>query len=263
MHRLRAFGHDLLRTPDDPGEHQRDPFRWGAYVMAPWCNRISTGPTAVGERVVDLTSNFADGSAIHGQVYAAPWQEGADGSCSIAAGGDGWPWPYRCSVRPSVADATLSVELSLTNLAAGPMPAGLGLHPWFRRPLDARVDADTVIPSNLDPAAPVIPAAGRWDLHALRTLPDDLDATWLAPADPAVELRWPELGVRATMRLRSSSGSCIVIASPAALDAAAVEPQTHAPQGLRRYLDGEAGAMTSIGPGESIRLTVEVAFEEA
>jgi galactose mutarotase-like enzyme len=65
------------------------------------------------------------------------------------------------------------------------------------------------------------------------------------------------------MRQRSSSGSCIVIASPASLDAAAVEPQTHAPQGLRRYLDGEAGAMTSIGPGESIRLTVEVAFEEA
>lgn len=263
LHRLRAFGRDLLRTPDDLAEHAADPFGWGAYVMAPWCNRIAAAPTTVGEHLVDLVSNFPDGSAIHGQVYAAPWREEADGSCSIAAGGDGWPWPYRCSLRPSVVDATLTVELSLTNLAAGPMPAGLGLHPWFRRPLHVRVDADAVIPSNLDPGAPVIPAAGAWDLHALRPLPDDLDATWLAPADPAAELRWPELGVRATMRLRSTAGSCIVIASPASLDAAAIEPQTHAPQGLRRWLDGEPDGMTSIGPGESIRLTMELAFDEA
>ena len=26
FHRLRAFGHDLLRTPDDPDTHHRDPF---------------------------------------------------------------------------------------------------------------------------------------------------------------------------------------------------------------------------------------------
>lgn len=38
LHRLRVFGQDLLRTPAEPAEHLRDPFRWGAYVMAPWCN---------------------------------------------------------------------------------------------------------------------------------------------------------------------------------------------------------------------------------
>ena len=29
MHRLRVFGHDLLRTPDDASAYVRDPFRWG------------------------------------------------------------------------------------------------------------------------------------------------------------------------------------------------------------------------------------------
>ena len=43
LHRLRAFGHDLLRTPPDPGTHATDPYFWGAYVMAPWCNRILPG----------------------------------------------------------------------------------------------------------------------------------------------------------------------------------------------------------------------------
>lgn len=78
LHRLRAFGHDLLRTPDDPAEHARDPFRWGAYVMAPWCNRIAAVRTDVNGETVSVPSNFPDGTAIHGQVYDARWDVEAD-----------------------------------------------------------------------------------------------------------------------------------------------------------------------------------------
>ncbi|MDP9482071.1 MAG: hypothetical protein M3P84_02485, partial [Chloroflexota bacterium] len=73
IHRLRAFGHDLIRTPADPATHASDPFYWGGYVMAPWCNRIEAGPVRVDSHRVALGSNFSDGSAIHGQVYARPW----------------------------------------------------------------------------------------------------------------------------------------------------------------------------------------------
>lgn len=261
LHRLRVFGHDLLRTPDNAAEHVRDPFSWGAYVMAPWCNRIAAVPTEVGDRTVSIPSNFADGSAIHGQVFAAGWEVAADGSLSITAGGDGWPWPYRCWLRVSIRGAVLRVAQSLTNLSEGPMPAGLGLHPWFRRPLELRIEADSVVPSNLDPDVAVAAASGRWDLRAMQAVPDDLDATWLAPGDPAVELRWPELGVIGTMRMRSTAESCIALASPVALDAAAIEPQTHAPQGLRRFLRAEPGAMRAIEPGRVLGLTTEIAFE--
>jgi galactose mutarotase-like enzyme len=37
LHRLRAFGHDLLRTPEDVTEHLRDPFFWGCHGA--WCSR--------------------------------------------------------------------------------------------------------------------------------------------------------------------------------------------------------------------------------
>src|SRR5512146_356766 len=50
--RIRAFGRDLLRTPPDPASHRREPFSWGGYVMAPWCNRIPAVPTTVGDRVI-------------------------------------------------------------------------------------------------------------------------------------------------------------------------------------------------------------------
>lgn len=260
LHRLRVFGHDLLRTPDDPGEHARDPFRWGAYVMAPWCNRIAAARTEVEGESVDVPSNFPDGTAIHGQVYGARWDVEPDRSLSIVGGGDGWPWSYRCSLRVAITDATLTIDQSLTNLADLPMPAGLGLHPWFRRPLDLRIHADAALSTNLDPDASIEPVSGPWDLRALGPVPNDLDATWLAPGDPAAELHWPEIGVTAVMRVQSAAGVCIVVASPSSLDAVAIEPQTHAPHGLRRFLRGEAGGLSVMEPGGTIELTTELAF---
>jgi aldose 1-epimerase len=261
LHRLQAFGHELLRTPDDPAAHTRDPFRWGAYVMAPWCNRIAAVPTDVDGDTVSLPSNFPDGTAIHGQVYDARWDVASDQSLSISGGGNGWPWPYRCSLRVTIADAVVTIDQSLTNLADRPMPGGLGLHPWFRRPLDVSIQADAVLPSNLDPDASVQAVGGPWDLRGMRHVPDDIDATWLAPRDPTVELRWPDIGVGATMRVRSGAGVCIVVASPTTLDAVAIEPQTHAPHGLRRFLRGEPGGLHPVQPGGTMRLTTELTFD--
>jgi galactose mutarotase-like enzyme len=91
---------------------------------------------------------------------------------------------------------------------------------------------------------------------------DDLDATWTDLADPPVELVWPETGVRATMRATPPVGY-IVAASPGYLDAIAVEPQTHAPQGLRRLLGREPGALTMLKPGQTLGLTVELTFQRS
>lgn len=261
LHRLRVFGHDVLRTPDDPAEHVRDPFAWGAYVMAPWCNRIAAAPTAVDGQLVDLAPNFEDGTAIHGQVHDAPWQVGQDGILRTRGGGDGWPWPYECTLRVTIDRAVLVIEQSLTNLAHGPMPAGLGLHPWFRRPFDVRIDARRVIPSNLDPSATPEPVAGRLDLRAMAPMPDAIDAAWLDLGDPPVELRWPTLGMTASLRARSDAGVWIVAASPPGLEAMAIEPQTHAPHGLRRYLHGKPGGLFPLAPGATMRLSITLAFD--
>lgn len=260
LHRLRAFGHDLLGAPDDPADHLRDPFRWGAYVMAPWCNRIAPGPTEVLGQLVDLPPNFRDGSAIHGQVFAAAWERVDDELFRILHGGDGWPWPYEASLRVTIADAALVIEQALTNLGDGPMPAGLGLHPWLRRPVDVRINAPHGIRSNLDPEAEIERVSGPWDLRAMRSMADDLDAAWSNPGEPAVELRWAEFGVTAALRAESDAGVWIVAASPGGLDAVAVEPQTHAPYGLQRLLRGEPGGLHPLAAGATLRLSITLAF---
>jgi aldose 1-epimerase len=263
LHRLRVFGQDLLRTPQDPTAYLRQPFHWGGYVMAPWCNRIDAAPTAVGDEVVRAPVNSADGTALHGQVYGSPWEVRDEATLSVRGGGDGWPWPYESSLRVGIAGTVLTIEQSLTNLAESTMPAGLGLHPWFRRPVEVRINAPRVLPSNTDPDAEIEPVSGPYDLRTLRPMPDDLDATWLDPGDPAAELRWPTFGVRAVLRARSDAGRYIVAASPARRDAIALEPQTHAPQGLRRFLRGEPGALHPLEPDATLRLTIEMAFEQS
>lgn len=261
LHRLRAFGQDLLRTPADPEVHVRDPFFWGAYVMAPWCNRIAAEPVTVGARTVTLQPNFPDGSAIHGQVYGRPWER-ADGTLRLLGGGDGWPWQYEVTLRVSVADAGLHLACALTNRSDEPMPAGIGLHPWWVRPMELTIDAASVYPSNLEPISSPQPVAGPFDLRRSMQPPDGLDATWTDLAPQPVQLAWPDLGVRAALRV-SAAGDHVVVATPPAVDGIAVELQTHAPGGLLRMLRGERGGLAMLRPGGRLDLDVTLQFQQA
>ncbi len=263
LHRLRAFGVDLLRTPASALAHTEDPYFWGGYVMAPWCNRISAIPSVVGGRTVDLPPGFPDGTAIHGQVATVPWTRRDADTFAVLGGGDGWPWPYEVTQRVTVAGLLLRLELVVTNRSDAPMPAGLGLHPWFVTPVDLAVSGRRVVTTNVAPASIAEAVAGQFDLRRRGPIPDDLDATWLDIGDPAVELAWPDLGLEASLRARSSSGLAVAVASPMGAAAVAVEPQTHAPWGLRRFVAGDPDGLVALPPGASLSLAIEIEVRRA
>lgn len=262
-HRLRAFGHDLLRTPQDLDAYGAEPFFWGGFVMAPWCNRVAAGPQEVAGGLVDLPANFPDGTAIHGQVHDLAWDVAGPGALRVAAGGDGWPWRYEVTQRIDVDGPRLRLALALTNEDAQPMPAGLGIHPWFVRPLEMELHADRVFCSNTESPLSPEPVGAAHDLRALREMPRDLDATWTDLGHPEVaRLRWPAPGVVASMRI-SPEARYLCAASPRSVPAVAVEPQTHAPDGLRRLANGEVGGLRLLQPGSTLQLTVELEFSRA
>ena len=262
LHRLRVFGHDLLRTPSDPREHARDPFFWGAFVMAPWCNRLTPGPFDIGGQMVNLQSNFTDGTAIHGQVYATPWETTETGAFRTEGGGDGWPWRYGSTLKVVLDDQQLRLEQTLTNLSDEPMPGGLGIHPWFVGRFRMAIHSGLVYPSNEHSDPEPIPATGELDLRQPTEMAVGVDATWPQVADPAVDLWWPDAGVHCVMRVLSATPH-IVAANPGNRAAIAVEPETHAPQGLRRLVAGSPGAMTLLAGGETLRLTSVLEFERS
>ena len=262
LHRLRAFGHDLLRTPDDLRPHRDDPYFYGSYPMAPWCNRIAAGRAMVAGRAIDLPASFPDGTAIHGQVARRPWAVDGDGVFRIAAGGDGWPWPYEVDQRIRIAGDRLLLDLRLTNRSTDPMPGGIGFHPWFVRPVRVAIAAAAVHPSNIATEPNPVPVSGVFDRRRLDSLPDGLDATWTDLDDPPVVLFWPGSGIRATMIMEAvQSDRYIVAAALPGTDAVAVEPQTHAPDGLRRLQHGEPGGLALLSPGAALELRVGLRFE--
>jgi aldose 1-epimerase len=261
LHRLRAHGHDLLRTPADVATHLDDPFFWGAYVMAPWANRATPGPILLAGRTVDLSPNFGDGTAIHGLVHDRAWRRTGIGSCQVAAGGGGWPWRFEVAAEWSVSGNEVALAYRLRNVSDGPMPAGVGWHPWLVRPVRVGLDAGLVVTDNGDPAADAVPATGSWRLDVDRPTREGLDATWVRLASPAVHLRWPNLGIRAVFEVRAPRPS-VAVATPTSLDATAVEPQTHAPWGLRRLAAGDPDGLALLGPGEVLGLELRGRFLE-
>jgi aldose 1-epimerase len=258
VHSVSAFGVDLLHTAAAPSAHRGDPFFWGGYHMAPWCNRLATGPVPVGRRTVDLASNFPDGTAIHGQVSNAPWEVRDEGLFGISGGGAGWPWTYDVTLRVTVGEATLRLDYALTNTADDPMPAGVGWHPWFRSPSTVRFAARRVFPDNTGTEPQPEPVAGPFAVTGDGPLADGIDATWADIGDPAVELAWPD-GLAATMST-DVADAVVVAANPAARRATAIEIQTHAPDGLRRLLGGEPYGMRLLAPGATLPLRIDLSF---
>ena len=265
IHRIRAFGEDLLRTPDDPAVHGTEPFFWGAYVMAPWCNRAAAGPTEVAGRPVSLAPNFPDGTAIHGLVSSAPWVRRASGELTIRRDADhAWPWAFEVRQAARLAGSTLELTYVLANLDAdAPMPAGIGLHPWFRRPLRLRLPAERAYTSNTDsPPEPAPVAGGDLDLRAGAAPPDRLDGTWAGLGEGQVELIWRERGIRLALAIETDAPDALVaVATPAGLDAIAIEPQTHGPDPFRRLGAGEPDPPMLLPPGASMRLAIRLTFE--
>lgn len=263
LHRLRAFGHDLLRTPDDAATHRDDPFFWGAYPLAPWCNRARADQHRIAGRVAELVPNFADGTAIHGLVYAVPWQVDDDGSIQVEAGGDhAWPWRFAVTLRSRVEDATLTLDYVLTNHSDGPMPAGLGLHPWFRQPLELRVPAERLYATNTDSPSSPQPVNGELDLRDLAAPAPDLDATWTDLTEPVLELAWPWAGISARLEIEAPR-PLVAVATPTDKGAAAIEPQTHGPDPLRRLAGDEPDAPVLLPPGAQLRLGLHLTVARA
>jgi aldose 1-epimerase len=264
LHRLEAFGSNVLRTQPDVRRHQDDPFFWGGYHMAPWCNRLdAAGPVRVGTRTVDLEPNFPDGSAIHGQVFATPWTWTGDEDFAVHGGGrGGWPWTYTLTLHLAVSAATLRLDYDLTNTSDEPMPAGVGLHPWFRRPALVRIPAAYGFPVNTRTPAHPEQMTGALDLRTAGRLPEGTDSCWTDLTSRTVALHWPAEDLSLSMDVYTDDpvDPVIVAAHPAELGIVAVEPQTHAPPGLRRLLHGELHGLRVLDPGDTLSLAVTLTF---
>jgi aldose 1-epimerase len=256
---LTCDGGDVLRTMP---EGSTSPLDAACFPLVPYCNRIREGRFSFGDAEIRLPPNFfPERHSIHGLSWQRPWQveSAAENKCVMADEYDGsgpWPWPYRAEQRIRLGARGCAITLVLTNRGDTPMPAGLGVHPYFVRHEGTRLRfaADRVLLNDPEwlPTGVAAPAdrfaafAGGAALQA-ETI-DNCYAGWAG--ELAIE------GPRGTLLVAASGAPDLHLYSPADGSLLCCEPVSHTPDALNRAPE----EMTVLPPGCSASLTLRISL---
>ena len=235
-----------------------------SFPLVPYVNRVRDGSFEFRGRVVRLAPNMAgDPSPLHGQGWLNPWQVDQAGDryadLSFRHEAGEWPWAYEARQALALDDGGLSVVLTCRNLSDGPMPCGLGQHPYF--PCGRQTEIDTSVTGAWtvdEKVLPVdrVPAEGRYDLRHRRACGQGLDngfAGWGGEArmtDPD----WPY-----ALRLSSPEAKFFQLYSPPNGGIFVAEPVTHANAALNEpEQDWAQLGLRVLQAGEETRLAMRL-----
>jgi aldose 1-epimerase len=143
----RWKSHEILRPMPEESRQAGLVEHSASWPLVPWSNRIARGRFTWLGREYQLPTSAQDPHAIHGIGWRRAWQvvacepnspSAARAHLALAHAADAsWPFSFRAeqhiTLHQQEERATLELRLSVTNLDAIPMPAGLGAHPYFAR----------------------------------------------------------------------------------------------------------------------------------
>lgn len=236
------------------------PLALGCFALSPFSGRIAQGRFKAPGRAVSLGRNHpADpdhSHVLHGFDWLAPFSavETSDSHVVMrrTRPADAWPWSYETEQVLTLTKDGYRHELSVTNLDAQPMPAGLGLHPFFPTAAARLVlDVGGVWETSEEP----IPT--RW--RALAGTPDWLgggaiDHCFTGRRGPII-IDWPTHSLAIDP---DPAFAFAVVFTPAGEDYFCVEPVSHMPDAVNRVEAPETTGLRWLSPGE--RWTTRTSF---
>lgn len=263
--RLTWQGHDILRPTPDNATH---PLETGCFPLIPYANRIDRGAFGFAGRDIALppTPGF-EPHALHGVGWLRAWsvrRAGADFvDLALAAEATAdWPWAWTASHSLRLGVDELEMTLSITNEDRAPMPAGLGLHPYFAIAPETVLTAPAVqvwlndaneIPERLAPAFSVT----DWtDGAVVSSAPfvDNAYADWTGSAQLSHARHVVAVSASANARW-------LQVYAPGAGDFVCLEPVTHRPNSHNAHRDEDTG-LVKLSPGQSLSMSMRIAATE-
>lgn len=262
--RLTWKGRDILRpTPNDAA----NPLETASFPLVPYANRIARGRFEFDGRTVTVppTSGF-EPHALHGIGWLRPWTVAHSDQTSLdltfaAEADDGWPWAWTAAHGLRLDAHGLEMTLLITNDDGTPMPAGLGLHPYF-----ATDDRTTL----------TLPAAQVWvtedDIHhsleGVGAVQDWRQGAALADA-PFVDNAYAGWSGKARLDHRdhrvtitaSPNAYWVQVYAPGAGGFVCVEPVTHRPDAHNAPED-EDGGLVVLASGQTLSMSTRITAEE-
>lgn len=252
---------DWMRPADPAAIARHDPEAASCFPLVPFSNRVRDGRFRYGG--VDAYIKPEPGPhAEHGHGWHRPWHVIERGESRLTIGFEmrdaDWPFAYDAHQTFRLTANDLSVEIALANRSGIPMPAGIGLHPYFPRTkrsrLRARVDAmwrtdAEVMPTDLVPPDDgADPASG---IEIDRTQLDNCFTGWNGEA--AIE--WPERATQLKMTAEPPL-RFLVVYSPPGEPYFCAEPVSHCTDAFNLQAAGRTDTGTiHLEPGASVAAT--------
>lgn len=254
---------DWMRPTDPAALRDGDVLGTACFPLVPYSNRIRDGAFRSGGHAVRL--DHACPHALHGHGWLAAWEveaRAADrATLSFTRAAGDWPWPYRAEQRFELNEQRLDLTLSLQNLGTTPMPAGIGLHPYFPRTpatvLTAAIDAMWETDAAILPTVLVDPDAARDPRRGLAVDRVELDNCYTGWRGRA-EILWPERRAKLTMTAQGPY-TFFVVYTPSGKDFFCAEPVSNATDAVNLAAQGrdDTGLLT-LAPGA--RLEAKTCF---
>lgn len=256
---LRKEGPIDLFRPSSPEE--TDANRMALYPMVPWSNRISGGGFEWHGEHYPLAPNRDDQQfPIHGDGWQQAWTVRLQTATQLTLELESShqpPFNYRASLIYRIDGAALTVELVITHQGEQPAPYGMGVHPWFSRTDDVRIDAPTdgtweVDGEQLPTRWCAIEDKPEWDFRQDGLLPkekiDNVFTGWNGHA----RLRWPSRDLTLYIDTDPACPRYLVYSPGAAADFFCFEPINHDVDAHHQDAPLEHG-LVELNKGQTIR----------
>ena len=274
---------EILWTAQDFVSGQARPASSGIPLLFPFPGRLHGTSFVFEGRRFELEGDDALGNAIHGFVLKRSWPVIERSAMRVVgrltASQDmpdvlkRWPSDFEITATYVVGDRRLALAVEILNVGDGPLPFGLGMHPYFRVPIggdDAEACRITVpvqecwelkdmLPTGkLMPAADAgLPAEGvlfadaKFD-HVFTGVETKQSRAVATIADPGS-------GLTTRVTFDAAFRECVIY-TPHHREAICIEPYTCVPDAYDLQAAGHETGLRVLAPGESFRagLGVEV-----
>ncbi|MES2206646.1 MAG: aldose 1-epimerase [Pseudomonadota bacterium] len=232
---------------------------FASWPLVPFSNRIKEGKFSFMGKHYQVPINYLGyPHTSHGHGWERPWKVESHTSthCILSFAFNDpviWPFPYTSRQEFILHDQSLIISLSLTNSGDQPMPAGLGLHPYFPKPLGTTLQAtikhlweidETVIPTQR------VSAPAEYDFSAPKSLDHARLDHCFDGYKGVMQITWPHqpVGLKVTS---SPNLQHFVVYTPSDKDFFCAEPVSHMPDAINRSSELSNG-LKILNPGESL-----------
>lgn len=243
-----------------------------SYPLIPYSNRIAEGRFAHEGVEHQIALNFGEHPhSVHGNAWQRPWQvlDRTSTHCRLVLEHDAdgeaakeWPFAYRAEQIFDLDDQGFTLTLVLENRDTRSMPAGFGLHPFFPRHPNVRLQffASQVYqtgPGSLPTDAVAVPEA--WDYRSLRAVGEPQLDNCFRDWDGKARINFEEAGIGLRIEAEPVFNH-VVVYVPAGRDFFAVEPVSHMNNAVNRRDIADNG-LRNLAPGERMTGSVRFALE--